>query len=114
MEKCIFCKIASHEIGSNVVFEDEKLVAFKDINPAAPVHIVIIPKAHITGVLALREKDKELIGDIILAARKIAGEFGIAEDGFRIVTNSGPNAGQSVAHLHFHLLGGRTLGWPPG
>lgn len=114
MENCIFCKIADGRIKTDAVYEDDKIIAFKDLNPAAPVHILIIPKAHISGVMALTEKDKTLVGEIFLVARSLAEQFGIADNGFRIVANSGENAGQSVPHLHFHLLGGRKLGWPPG
>jgi histidine triad (HIT) family protein len=114
METCIFCKIARGEIPAQVVYEDDEITAFKDINPGAPVHILLIPKRHIPGVVSLTDGDAELITRIILTANKLAEEFGVARDGFRVVVNQGANAGQSVPHLHFHLLGGRALGWPPG
>lgn len=114
MENCIFCKIARGEIKTDAVYENDRIIAFKDLNPASPVHILIIPKVHISGVMALEDADKGLVGEIFLVARSLAEEFGIAEDGFRVVVNSGESAGQSVLHLHFHLLGGRKLGWPPG
>jgi histidine triad (HIT) family protein len=114
MENCIFCKIARGDIKTDAVYENDRIIAFKDLNPGAPVHILIIPKAHISGVMALEDADKSLVGEIFLVARHLAEQFGIAEDGFRVVVNSGENAGQSVPHLHFHLLGGRKLGWPPG
>jgi histidine triad (HIT) family protein len=114
MEDCIFCKIARHEIPAQVVYEDDELLAFKDLNPGAPVHVLIIPKRHIPGVLSLVEGDAGLVGRIILTAGKLAEDASIGESGFRVVVNSGPDAGQSVPHLHFHLLGGRPMGWPPG
>lgn len=114
MEDCIFCKIARHEIPSQIVFEDEDVLAFKDVKPVAPVHIVIIPKEHISGVMAITEENGDILTKIFLAARKSAEETGIDKTGFRVVVNHGREAGQSVFHLHFHLLGGRPLSWPPG
>lgn len=114
MEECLFCKIVRREIPAQVVYEDDELLAFKDVNPGAPVHVLLIPKRHIPGVTSLTEADKELIGRIILTAKDLAREMSIAEAGFRTVVNCGENAGQSVPHLHFHLLGGRPMGWPPG
>jgi histidine triad (HIT) family protein len=114
MEDCIFCKIARHEIPSQIVFEDENVVAFKDVKPVAPVHIVIIPKEHISGVMAITEETGDIVTRIFLAAKKLAQETGIDKTGFRVVANHGREAGQSVFHLHFHLLGGRPLTWPPG
>ena len=114
MEDCIFCKIARHEIPSQIVFEDEDVVAFKDVKPVAPVHIVIIPKEHISGVMAITEENGDILTKIFLAAKKLAKETGIDKTGFRVVVNHGREAGQSVFHLHFHLLGGRPLSWPPG
>ncbi|RME62712.1 MAG: histidine triad nucleotide-binding protein [Nitrospirae bacterium] len=111
---CIFCKIASKEIPSKIVYEDELSVAFEDINPQAPVHILIIPKKHIPNTLALTEDDKALIGHLFMVANKIAQDKGIAERGFRLVNNCNAEAGQTVFHLHIHLLGGRAMGWPPG
>lgn len=114
MESCIFCKIAGHEIPASVVYEDDRLLAFNDINPAAPVHILIIPKRHISGIAALAESDGDLIGHMMVTAAELAEEKGVAENGYRVVVNQGADAGQSVAHLHFHLLGGRQMSWPPG
>ena len=114
MEGCIFCKIAEREIPAQVVYEDDEVMAFKDVNPAAPVHLLIIPKRHVQGVMSLTDSDKELIGHIMLIIQKLAQEMSVAEEGFRAVVNHGMNAGQSVPHLHFHLLGGRPMGWPPG
>ena len=113
MSDCIFCKIANKEIKSDIVYEDDRVVAFNDINPHAPVHVLVIPKKHIVGVAEARDEDAELIGHLQLVAAKLAEEKGVAE-GYRIVVNSGPLAGQSVMHLHYHLLGGRRLNWPPG
>ena len=113
MSDCIFCKIANKEIKSDIVYEDDRVVAFNDINPHAPVHVLVIPKKHIVGVAEARDEDAELIGHLQLVAAKLAEEKGGAE-GYRIVVNSGPLAGQSVMHLHYHLLGGRRLNWPPG
>ncbi|HET6455069.1 MAG TPA: histidine triad nucleotide-binding protein [Armatimonadota bacterium] len=113
-QNCIFCKIARHEIPSQIVFEDEDVVAFKDVKPVAPVHIVIIPKEHISGVMAITEENGDILTKIFLAAKRLAQETGIDKTGFRVVVNHGREAGQSVFHLHFHLLGGRPLSWPPG
>ncbi len=106
MEDCIFCKIIKGDIPSRKVYEDELLYAFYDINPAAPQHILIIPKEHICCANKLEKKHESLVGHIILTAQKIAKEQGFAEDGYRIVNNCGENAGQTVFHLHFHLLAG--------
>ncbi len=114
MEGCIFCKIVRNEIPAQLVYQDNLILAFRDVNPVAPVHVLIIPKKHITGVLELSESDSETIQRIWLVIPKLAQELGVAEKGFRVVVNSGSAAGQSVPHLHFHLLGGRALSWPPG
>lgn len=114
MSQCIFCKIASGEIPTEKVFESANVLAFKDINPEAPVHILIIPRKHIASVNDIEDQDVNIIGEIFLAAKEIASRLGIAEDGYRVVTNCGDNAGQSVKHLHYHLLGGRAFKWPPG
>ncbi len=106
MENCIFCKILKGEIPSDKVYEDELLYAFRDIAPAAPVHVLIIPKEHIESTNALNAEHKELLGHIVLTAAKIAKDLGVAEDGYRILNNCGKNAGQTVFHLHFHLLAG--------
>jgi len=106
MNDCIFCKIIKGEIPSTKVYEDDKVYAFRDINPAAPVHILIIPKEHICCANELKEAHKELVGHIILTAAKIAKDLGIAENGYRLVNNCGESAGQTVFHLHFHLLAG--------
>lgn len=111
---CIFCGIVNNDIPSKKVYEDDKVVAFEDINPAAPVHVVIVPKKHISSLMDINDEDSILISHIFMVAKKIAIEKNISENGFRIVSNCGENAGQTVKHLHFHLLGGRSFGWPPG
>ena len=97
-----------------MVYQDSSVVAFKDINPKAPVHILIVPRKHIATLLDLEPGDRELDGDVFAAASQVARDQGIAENGFRVVANCGPGAGQSVYHIHFHLLGGRHFSWPPG
>jgi len=111
--ECIFCKIINKEIESKIVYEDEKCVAFEDINPQAPVHILVVPKKHISALRDAGEEDRELLGHVLKIASKIALEKGL-EKGYRIVVNDGKEAGQTVFHVHFHLLGGREMGWPPG
>lgn len=114
MENCIFCKIAAKEIPSTIAYEDNDVLAFHDIDAKAPVHVLIIPKRHIRSVLQLGSEDSALIGKLFCVAKQLAEELGIAETGFRLVLNTGEDGGQSVAHLHMHLLGGRAMGWPPG
>jgi len=115
MADCIFCKIAKHEIPSSIVYEDEQCVAFKDLEPQAPVHVLVIPKKHVESVLALTDADRELVAHILAdVIPQLAKELGVAEKGFRVVANTGDEGGQSVKHLHFHLLGGRSMQWPPG
>lgn len=110
MEECIFCKIIKGEIPSEKVYEDEDILAFKDIQPAAPIHILIIPKKHITNLMEVSNEENELMGKIVIAIQKIAKQLGVDEKGFRIISNCGPDSGQEVMHLHFHLLAGRTMG----
>ncbi len=114
MNMCIFCKIINNEIPCTKVYEDDKILAFRDINPAAPVHVLIIPKKHITSVNEINEDNAEVVGHIFAIAAKLAKELGVDSNGYRVVTNVGTQGGQTVEHLHFHLLGGRNLGWPPG
>ncbi|KGG81361.1 histidine triad nucleotide-binding protein [Caloranaerobacter azorensis] len=114
MSDCIFCKIVNGEIPSNKVYEDDKVLAFEDIDPQAPVHILIIPKNHISSIKDINEDNVDIINHIHLVIKKLAKEKGIDQDGFRIVNNCGKNGGQTVEHLHYHLLGGRHLMWPPG
>ena len=111
----IFSKIISREIPADIVFESDSILAFKDIHPQAPVHILIIPKIEISSVTDINGNEhSELLGEMIDAANKIAKDLGIAKDGFRLVFNCGENGGQEVYHLHLHLLGGRKMNWPPG
>ncbi|MPZ76636.1 MAG: HIT domain-containing protein [Deltaproteobacteria bacterium] len=114
MSDCLFCGIIDGTIKADIVYRDETVLAFKDIVPRAPVHILIIPRAHIATISDLAPADGTLVGAIFFAAAKLVEEFGIAESGYRVVVNCGPDAGQTVLHLHYHLLGGRQMGWPPG
>lgn len=110
MDDCIFCKIVKGEIPSEKVYEDEKVLAFKDINPVTPIHVLVIPKKHFKDVLDVKEEDKEIIVDLFQSINKIAKILGIEENGFRVINNCGKYAGQEVMHLHFHLLAGKKLG----
>ena len=115
MADCIFCRIAAKEIPATAVYEDDSVIAFKDLEPQAPVHVLIIPKKHIESLLGLTTDDKALVAHIhIYVVPQIAKELGLAEKGFRLVVNTGEEGGQTVGHLHFHLLGGRSMQWPPG
>jgi histidine triad (HIT) family protein len=114
MEGCLFCKIVKKEIPSGIVFENDKLLAFEDINPQAPTHILIIPKEHFASLKEIPEEKKDLLAELLVAARQIAKEKGLSEQGYRIVLNTGKESGQAVFHIHFHLLGGRQMTWPPG
>lgn len=114
MSDCIFCKIVAGEIPSDIVFEDDVCLAFKDINPGAPEHILIIPKEHIATLNDLAPQHESAVGHILLVAKEIAGRLGVAESGYRVVANCNSDGGQAVFHIHFHLLGGRRLSWPPG
>ncbi|MSP13995.1 MAG: histidine triad nucleotide-binding protein [Chloroflexi bacterium] len=112
---CIFCKIAREEIPAQIVYHDELATAFRDINPKAPVHILVIPNQHLTSLHdAVGEDHQTLVGHLLQVCAQIAEQEKIAQDGYRVVTNIGRNAGQSVDHLHFHVLGGRPMHWPPG
>ena len=114
MDNCLFCKIAGGQIPSNIVYQDEDVVAFEDINPQAPHHILLIPRRHISSIADLTEEDDALLGKLFMVTTRLAHKLGLDERGYRFVTNVGPDAGQSVFHLHFHLLGGRKFTWPPG
>lgn len=114
MNDCLFCKIVNKEIPAEVAYEDDTVVAFHDINPQAPVHIQIIPREHIARVSDLTPETEPLVGILVRVANRLAKEFKIAEPGYRLVVNCNPGAGQSVYHLHLHLLGGRPMRWPPG
>jgi len=110
---CLFCKIAAKEIDAETVYESDEVVAFRDINPVAPTHVLFIPRRHIESAQDLGSADASLLGELFAAMAKVAADSGVS-GGHRIVTNIGPDAGQSVHHLHFHLIGGRTMAWPPG
>lgn len=114
MSNCLFCRIAAGEIPAKLAYEDSDVVAFHDINPQAPLHVLIIPRKHIPTINAIQEEDAALVGKLYLAAQKIAADAGYAEDGYRAVMNCGEDAGQTVFHIHLHLLAGRHLSWPPG
>ena len=114
MMDCIFCRIAAGEIDSEIIYEDEQVVAFRDLNPQAPVHVLIIPREHIASLDATSAADTELLGHCAVVAAELARTEGIAQSGYRLVLNVGRNAGQAVDHLHGHLLGGRRMQWPPG
>jgi histidine triad (HIT) family protein len=113
-QSCIFCRIASKELPSELMHEDEQCVAFRDVNPQAPVHWLIVPKRHIARLHDLTQEDQSLLGHLLLTARALAGRAGVAESGYRLVANNGDDGGQTVPHLHLHLLGGRAMRWPPG
>ena len=114
MSDCIFCKIVEGDIPANKVFEDDDVVAFRDLNPQAPTHVLVIPKKHIETLNDLQAEDAELVGKMYLAAKKVAEDEGIAEAGYRTVFNCNRDGGQEVYHLHLHVLGGRQMTWPPG
>ena len=115
MTNCIFCKIATGEIPAKIIYEDESVVAFKDLSPQAPVHVLIIPRKHIQSVAQLQSEDKELAAHIFVdVVPKLAAQLNIDESGFRLVLNTGVEGGQTVGHLHVHMLGGRKMTWPPG
>ncbi|HAJ91529.1 MAG TPA: histidine triad nucleotide-binding protein [Gammaproteobacteria bacterium] len=114
MTDCLFCKMISGEIQPDIVFEDDDVLAFRDVNPQAPVHVLVIPKSHIATTNELTPEHAGLVGKMVLAARQIAADEGVAEPGYRMVMNCNPEAGQSVYHIHLHLLGGRPMNWPPG
>jgi histidine triad (HIT) family protein len=113
-EDCIFCKIVAGEIPAAKVFEDERAVAFRDINPQAPTHALVIPRAHVSSLNEASESDEALLGHLLRVAARVAREEGHAEAGYRTVINTGAHAGQTVFHVHVHVLGGRALSWPPG
>ncbi len=113
-DDCLFCGIASGEVESDVVAEGERWVAFRDANPQAPTHVLVVPRRHVESLDDLADDRTDLAGELVLAARDVARAEGLDEDGWRLVANTGRGAGQSVFHLHLHVLGGRSLGWPPG
>ena len=113
-DDCLFCKIIAGDIPSNKVYSDDEIYAFHDISPAAPTHILVIPKKHISAVNEADSDDQGLLGRLLLKANAIAGQQGLDKDGFRYVINTGDHGGQTVHHLHLHILGGRRMSWPPG
>ena len=113
-QDCIFCKIAAGEIPAKKLLDEPDLVAFHDLNPKAPTHVLVIPREHIADLPAATPGHDSLLGRLLLAATRVATAAGVQQSGFRVVANVGPDAGQSVDHLHLHVLGGRSLGWPPG
>ncbi len=114
MADCLFCKIEKGEIPAEKIYEDDKVFAIKDINPQAPTHILIITKKHFSSLMDVEEADAAAMGSVMMTGKKIATDLGLDKSGFRIVNNCGKGAGQSVFHIHFHLLGGRAMQWPPG
>lgn len=114
MSKTLFEKIAAREIPANIVYEDDKVVAFRDISPQAPTHILIVPRKPIQRIGQAQAEDQQLLGHLLLKAAEVAKQVGLAENGYRLVINNGRDGGESVPHLHCHILGGRHLGWPPG
>ena len=112
--RCIFCSIASGEIASKKLYEDAEIVAFEDVNPQAPIHVLVVPKQHIPALSDVPPEDSALLGRLLLVADQLAHRLLIAESGYRVVINTGVHAGQTVGHLHVHLLGGRAMQWPPG
>jgi histidine triad (HIT) family protein len=113
-DRCLFCRIASGEITAKKVYEDDQVVAFHDINPQAPTHVLVIPRKHIATLDALTDADAVTVGTLVTRTAALARELHLENDGYRIVANNGEAAGQTVFHIHFHLLGGRNFGWPPG
>ncbi len=113
MGECLFCRIARRELESDVVYESDDVLAFRDINPAGPTHVLVVPRRHVDSADGLGPEEGALLGEMFAAMTQIAAEAGL-QSGYRIVTNVGSDAGQSVHHLHFHLIGGRTMSWPPG
>lgn len=111
---CVFCRISRGELESQTVHEDEEAIAFRDLNPQAPVHVLVVPRRHVPSVDHLSDGDRELAGHLLLVAREVARAEGLSDDGYRVVANIGSRGGQTVDHLHLHVLGGRRMTWPPG
>lgn len=109
MDDCIFCKIASHEVPSKIVYEDEYAVAFNDLNPQTPVHVLVVPKKHIASIAAAQTEDEQLLGHLLLTVQRVAKALGVEESGYRVISNCGKDACQSVQHLHLHILGGKPM-----
>ncbi len=114
MEDCLFCKIIKREIKSNIVFESDSVLIFEDISPEAPVHLIAIPKKHVGSIMEIDKLERDELKELMEAIGGVAKDMGLDKEGFRVVTNTGSNAGQVVNHLHFHILGKRKFGWPPG
>ena len=114
MADCLFCRIAEGAIPAKILYEDDSCLAFADINPQARVHVLVIPRRHVVSLAAVSQQDAALLGNLLVACGQVAREQGVEESGYRVVANTGQEAGQSVFHLHFHILGGRHLTWPPG
>lgn len=114
MSKTLFEKVAAREIPANIVYEDDLVVAFRDIKPATPTHVLIVPRKPIARIAAAGGEDQAVLGHLLLKAAEVAKKLGIADSGYRLVINNGPDAGESVPHLHLHILGGRSMAWPPG
>jgi histidine triad (HIT) family protein len=114
MTSCLFCSIVARTTPADIVFEDDAVIAFRDIHPVAPAHALVIPKAHVSGIADAPAGDAEGLGRVLLAARDVAVNLGLADGGYRLVLNQGQDAGQSVLHLHCHVIGGRSMAWPPG
>jgi len=114
LSDCIFCKIIAGEIPGDIVYQDDKVIAINDIDPKAPVHILIMPKEHISSLIEVDDNNKDIVSHSFMVAGELAKSRGIAEKGFRVVNNCGIEGGQSVGHIHFHLMGGRNMAWPPG
>jgi histidine triad (HIT) family protein len=114
MSKTLFEKIIAREIPASIVYEDDRVLAFKDINPGAPTHVLIVPKKPIPRIAEAPAEDQEVLGHLLLKAAEVAKQLGLTQGGYRLVINNGPDAGESVPHLHLHILGGRRLAWPPG
>ena len=113
-EDCLFCQILAGDISADIIYESDDAVAFRDINPQAPTHVLIVPRQHIATINDLTDDDRDAVGKLFMAAQAIAKDEGVADDGYRTVMNCNADAGQSVFHIHLHLLGGRIMGWPPG
>lgn len=111
---CLFCNVIEKKIPSDVVYEDEHAIAFRDIRPVAPTHVLVVPRKHVAAIHDLTEVDVDTVGRVMLAARNVAHQLGLEKDGYRLVINDGDAAGQTVHHIHVHVLGGRSLSWPPG
>jgi histidine triad (HIT) family protein len=114
MAQCLFCQIINREINATIVYEDERVVAFNDINPQAPTHVLVVPRRHIASLNDLTDEDDQIVGEVVRRAAAIAKTKGISESGFRTVFNTNREAGQTVFHIHLHLIGGRAMHWPPG